>query len=183
MKNVFISDRREGKVAIETAKFAEQKNLSELGGESLILKKGQRYQGMPGEGGFTVLTFDQHAVRIPEFDLKLDHQDPEFKSTTALLKSNALSDVAEFQWRISVPIAAILVVLLAFPLSVSSPRQGRFANLGIAIVIYLIYSNLLILMEAWVADGKFPAIPGMFLVHIGMLVLIIILTMRQRLGA
>ena len=72
-----------------------------------------------------------------------------------------LSDTAEFQWRLSVPIAAVLLgPLLAFPLSVTSPRQGRFAKLGIAIVIYLIYSNLLILMEAWVADGKFQQCPA-----------------------
>jgi len=128
-------------------------------------------------------SFDQHAVRIPEFDLNVDIQDPEFKSTTELLGSKQLPDIAEFQWRISVPIAAILLALLAFPLSVTNPRQGRFAGLAIAIVIYLIYSNLLILAETWVADGKFPVVPGMFAVHAAMLVLVIILSFRQRLSA
>ncbi len=183
VKNVFIYDRRDGNVAIETAQHVEQKNLSELGGESLILKKGQRYEGTPGEGGFTLLSFNQHAVRIPEFDLNVDDQNPEFKSTSELLKSGLLVDVAEFQWRISVPIAAILLALLAFPLSVTNPRQGRFAGLVIAIVIYLIYSNLLILAETWVADGKLPIMPGMFAVHAAMLVLVIVLSLRQRLGA
>jgi len=92
-------------------------------------------------------------------------------------------DIAEFQWRISVPIAAILLALLAFPLSVTNPRQGRFAGLAIAIVIYLIYSNLLILAETWVADGKLPVLPGMFAVHVAMLVLVVVLSLRQRLGA
>ncbi|QMU61363.1 MAG: LPS export ABC transporter permease LptF [Gammaproteobacteria bacterium] len=183
VKNIFIYDRRDGNVAIETAQYAEQKNLAELGGESLILKKGQRYEGTPGEGGFTLLSFNQHAIRIPEFDLNMDNQNPEFKSTAELLKSKQLPDIAEFQWRISVPIAAVLLALLAFPLSVTSPRQGRFAGLAIAIVIYLIYSNLLILAETWVADGKLPLMPGMFVVHAGMLVLVIVLSMRQRLGA
>ncbi len=183
VENVFIYDRKGGSVAIETAKNAEQKNLTELGGESLILKNGQRYEGVPGEGGFTLLSFDQHAVRIPEFDLNVDKQNPEFKSTGELLKSNKLEDTAEFQWRISVPIAAILLALLAFPLSVTNPRQGRFAGLAVAIIIYLIYSNLLIVSENWVADGKFPAIPGMFVVHAGMLVLVFVLSMRQKLNA
>lgn len=183
VKNVFIYDRRDGNVAIETARHAEQKNLAELGGESLILKKGQRYEGTPGEGGFTLLSFDQHAVRVPEFDLNVDTHDPEFKSTTELLESKKLPDIAEFQWRISVPIAAILLALLAFPLSVTSPRQGRFAGLAIAIVIYLIYSNLLILAETWVADGKFPVVPGMFAVHAAMLLLVVILSFRKRIGA
>jgi len=76
-----------------------------------------------------------------------------------------------------------LLALLAFPLSVTNPRQGRFAGLAVAIVIYLIYSNLLILAETWVADGKLAAIPGMFAVHAAMLVLIIILSMRRKIGA
>ena len=176
-----IRDR--GNVAIETAQDAEQKNLTELGGESLVLKKGQRYEGVPGEGGFTTLSFSQHAVRIPEFDVKLDQKDPEFKSTKALVSSKSLVDIAELQWRISVPIAAALLALLAFPLSVSSPRQGRFAGLGVAIVIYLIYSNLLILAETWVANGKLPVMPGMFVVHAMMLALIVFLSFRKRVGA
>jgi len=183
VKNIFIYDRREGNVAVETAKNAEQKNLSELGGESLVLKNGHRYEGVPGESEFTLLSFDQHAVRIPEFDLNLDAHNPEFKTTAALLNSSRLADIAELQWRISVPIAAILLALLAFPLSVSSPRKGRFAGLAIAIVIYLIYSNLLILAETWVAKGKLPVIPGIFAVHILMLLLILFLSWRRRSGA
>jgi len=183
VKNVFIYDRRDGNVAIETAQHANQKYLTELGGESLILQKGQRYEGTPGEGGFTLLSFDQHAVRIPEFDLNLDTQNPELKSINDLLESKLLPDIAEFQWRISVPISAILLTLLAFPLSIANPRQGRFAGLAVAIIIYLIYSNLLILAESWVADGKLPVMPGMFAVHALMLALVIILSFRQRLGA
>ncbi|NOQ49578.1 MAG: LPS export ABC transporter permease LptF, partial [Nitrosomonadaceae bacterium] len=183
VKNVFIYDRRDGNVAIETAQHANQKYLTELGGESLILQKGQRYEGTPGEGGFTLLSFDQHAVRIPEFDLNLDTQNPELKSINDLLESKLLPDIAEFQWRISVPISAILLALLAFPLSIANPRQGRFAGLAVAIIIYLIYSNLLILAESWVADGKLPVMPGMFAVHALMLALVIILSFRQRLGA
>jgi len=183
VNNVFIYDRRDGNVAIETARNAEQKNISELGGESLVLKDGHRYEGVPGEGEFTVLSFNQHAVRIPEFDINIDDQDPEFKTSAELMGSKRLPDIAELQWRISVPIAAILLTLLAFPLSVMSPRQGRFAGLAIAIVIYLIYSNLLILAETWVAKGNLPTVPGIFVVHILMLALILILGWRRRLGA
>lgn len=183
VKNVFIYDRRDGNVAIETAQNAEQKNLPELGGESLLLKDGQRYEGVPGEGGFTLLSFDQHAVRIPEFDLNIDTLDPEFKSTAKLMQSSRLQDIAEFQWRVSVPIAAILLALLAFPLSVTNPRQGRFAGLAVAIVIYLVYSNLLILAETWVAKGKLPVVPGIFAVHFLMLALIVFLGWRKRSGA
>lgn len=179
VKNIFIYDRREGKVAVETAQIGRQERLSELGGESLVLNRGQRYEGVPGEGGFTVMSFSQHAVRIPEFAASLDNSDPEFIETVDLIKSNRLADHAEFQWRLSIPIAAVLLILLAFPLSVTSPHQGRFAKFGLAIAIYLIYSNLLILAESWVADGKLPTIPGLFAVHLALAVVVAFLLFRQ----
>ena len=152
VENIFIFENREDEIVIETAKTGRQKYISDLGGESLVLSDGQRYAGVPGEGGFTVLTFDQHAIRIKGQDSSMDKNDPEFMSTMDLLKSGRLEDYAEFQWRISVPIAAILLVILACPLSVSNPRQGRFAKISVAIVIYLIYSNLLVLSQSWVAN-------------------------------
>ncbi len=180
VKNVFIYDGRQGEIAIETARTAKQDNLSELGGQSLILNQGQRYEGVPGEGGFTVLSFKRHAIRIPEFDVSIDRNDPEIMETADLIRSSRLADHAELQWRLSIPIAAVLLVLLAFPLSVTNPRQGRFAKLGQAIVIYLIYSNLLILAESWVADGKLPVVPGLFLVHAALALIIAIFVFRQR---
>lgn len=183
VQNIFIYDRREGEIAIETAQTAKQENLSELGGQSLILNQGQRYEGVPGEGGFTVLSFKQHAIRIPEFDITMDHDDPEFMETADLIKSSRLADHAELQWRLSIPIAAVLLVLLAFPLSVTNPRQGRFAKLGLAIAIYLIYSNILILAESWVADGKLPVVPGLFVVHLALAVVIAFLVFRQHYAA
>lgn len=180
VKNIFIYDKQKNQIAIETAETAEQESMSELGGESLILKHGQRYEGTPGEGDFTVLDFGQHAIRVPEVNSNVDINDAEFKPSKDLLASNRPEDHAELQWRLSVPIAAVLLVLLAFPLSVTSPRQGRFAKLGIVIVIYLIYSNLIILAESWVAAGKLPVYPGVYSVHIAMLMLILFLMLRKQ---
>ena len=179
VKNIFIYDRRGGNVAIETAQTAQQSNLEELGGEALILSEGQRYEGVPGESEFTLLFFNQHSIRIPEFDSKMDQNDPEFMTTQALIQSGRLRDHAELQWRLSVPIAAVLLALLAFPLSVTSPRQGRFAKIGVVIVIYLIYSNLLVLAESWVANGKLPIFPGLLLIHFMLALLIAALMYKQ----
>lgn len=180
VKNIFIYSRQTDKIAIETAQTARQENWSALGGESLILGQGQRYEGVPGEGGFTLFSFDQHALRIPEFDLGLDHNDPEFMKVFDLIKSNRSAENAELQWRLSAPISAILLVLLAFPLSISSPRQGRFVRLALVIAIYLVYSNSLVLAKSWVAGGELPAVPGLFVVHIPLAALVAFLAYRKR---
>ncbi len=181
VNNVFIYERNAGTIAIETAKVAKQDTATELGGEALILNNGQRYEGIPGEGGFTVLSFKQHAVRLPDFNLNMNEDDPEFKTTAQLMDSPSSKNQAELQWRLSVPLGALLLAGLAFPLSVSSPRQGRFAKLGLAIVIYLIYSNVLILFQTWIANEKFPVFPGLYLVHFVLFTVILFLFYKQRL--
>lgn len=182
VKNIFIYEKHEDEIAIEIAKTAEQDILKELGGASLILKDGHRYQGVPGEGGFTVLKYNQHAIRIDGLASEIKKNDPEFMSTLDLIKSDRAEDIAELQWRVSVPIAAVLLVILAFPLSVSSPRQGRFAKIGVAIAIYLVYSNFLILAQDWVADGKIPTLPGLFTIHVVLVVIIFSLISRQKIA-
>lgn len=178
-RNIFIYDRRGDRISIETAQSVQQAEAPELEGKSLILSQGQRYEGIPGEGNFTVLSFERHSVRIPELNPVLDLDDPEFMTVAQLLGSHATPELAELQWRLSIPVAALLLVLLAFPLSVVRPRQGRFAKLGLAIIIYLIYSNLMILAETWVADGQLPAVPGLFAVHGVIALLIVSLFMKQ----
>ena len=179
-ENVFLYSRQAGRVAIETARTAAQENVPELGGESLVLHRGQRYEGVPGEGNFTLLSFKHHAIRLAGLDRSLDPSDPEFMRVSDLMQSNRPIDHAELQWRLSVPISAVLLVLLAFPMSVSNPRQGRFARLVGVIAIYLVYSNVLILAKTWVAEGVLPAVPGLFVVHASLAALVIFLMYRKR---
>jgi lipopolysaccharide export system permease protein len=74
-------------------------------------------------------------------------------STFELLDSDHLEDRAELQWRLSTPLSAFLLALLAIPLSRSRPRQGRYARILLAIVIYAVYFNLLDVGRTWVEQG------------------------------
>ena len=38
---------------------------------------------------------------------------------------------------------AVVLMVLAVPLSKLRPRQGRFARVGLAVLVYFVYSNLL----------------------------------------
>jgi len=57
----------------------------------------------------------------------------------------------EWHWRLAAPAAALVLGLLAIPLSHRLPRQGRFGSLVLALALYLVYSNAihaaLIVME------------------------------------
>ncbi len=85
-------------------------------------------------------------------------------STFDLQSSENKVDLAEFQWRLSTPISALLLALLAIPLSRSKPRQGRYARMLAALVIYAVYFNLLDVGRTWVEMGTAMSIwwvPGM----------------------
>ncbi|MBT8048555.1 MAG: LPS export ABC transporter permease LptF [Xanthomonadales bacterium] len=77
------------------------------------------------------------------------------KSSDMFALSNASNtkDVAEFQWRFSTPVTALLLALLAIPLSRSRPRQGRYARILAALLIYAVYFNLLDVSRTWVEQG------------------------------
>ncbi|MDH3924353.1 MAG: LptF/LptG family permease, partial [Xanthomonadales bacterium] len=74
-------------------------------------------------------------------------------STFELLESDNNDDKAELQWRISTPLSALLLALLAIPLSRSRPRQGRYARILGAMIIYAVYFNLLDVSRTWVEQG------------------------------
>jgi lipopolysaccharide export system permease protein len=85
-------------------------------------------------------------------------------STDELKLSSDAEDRAEFQWRMSTPISALLLALAAIPLSRSRPRQGRFARILLALGIYAVYFNLLDVSRSWVEQGSFSFIwwvPGL----------------------
>jgi len=97
-------------------------------------------------------------------------KDPGYKvkstGTLALIQSDDPGDKAELQWRLSTPVSALLLALLAIPLSRSQPRQGRYAKLILAVVVYAIYANLLDISRSWVQQGSLGYIwwvPGILL--------------------
>ena len=63
--------------------------------------------------------------------------------------------------------AASLFVLglFALPLSRTSPREGRYARLGMALFIYVIYLELLSITRIWMERGLVSDAVGMWWVH------------------
>lgn len=82
-----------------------------------------------------------------------------------LLNEHSLDSNAELQWRMAIPISAFVLILLAIPLSFVDPRSGRSANLMLALLIYIVYNNLLSIMQAWLTQGKISPIIGLWPVH------------------
>ena len=116
----------------------------EDGIRKLVLKNGQRYTGTPGTGNFQVMKYDIHEVKLlnttPDFSVNY-----RMKGLYDLISDkNAALASAEIQWRLFAPISVIILVLFAFVLGDVAPRQNKYSNILYAIIIYFIYSNLII---------------------------------------
>jgi len=162
MENLFIvvrdpydSSKRQ---QIVRAKSAYRKQDEATGDNFLVLVDGYRYEGIPGEAAYRIMQFDEYGVRIdlPGGDVTTTKRAA--TPTATLLASSDTEDIAEVQWRLSMPLSVISLLLLAVPLCRSSPRQGRYGRLVIAILLFVIYYNLLGTAKVWVGDGSVP--PG-----------------------
>ena len=70
---------------------------------------------------------------------------------------------------------------MAVPLSRTSNRQGRYGKLAIALLLYIVYTNLLNLSRAWLTKSEIDPIIGLWWVH-GLAMLIALLLWWRQLG-
>ncbi len=116
------------------------------------------------------LKFKHMVVYIPT-----DKEDTKYRRraepTINLFRSDAPKDIAEFQWRLSTPLATVLLSLLAVPLSRSAPRQSRYRSFILAILVYVGLFNLTGVARTWVEDGKVPSFPGIWWLYVFPIVL------------
>jgi lipopolysaccharide export system permease protein len=128
----------------------------------LILDDGWRYEGLPGKADYRLVKFAEHGIVISPAkpDNGLDSYDA--YPTAELLKLHDLAAVSAIQWRLSAPLSVLLLMVLAVPLARTSPRQGRYGKLLIAILVYLIFYNVTILSRVWLQKGITPVAMGMW---------------------
>jgi len=115
--------------------------------DARILKKIQDGTDLSGQFGSFTLYLPAHKPKPPGYKVKS-------ASTNSLRQSADPVERAEFQWRMSTPISALLLALAAIPLSRSRPRQGRYAKMLLALGIYAVYFNLLDVSRSWVEQGS-----------------------------
>lgn len=163
------------------AESAVQRVDPDTGWRFLEFRNGYRYTGEPGTSSFQEVEFAAHGVRVPQPSVQAGNVGREGRSMTQLWRSNAPESAAELQWRIALPLACILLALVAVPLSHTTPRKGRFGNVAIALLIYLVYSNILVIARNAVADGAVSPIIGMWWAH-GLTVVLIVVLIAHRVG-
>jgi lipopolysaccharide export system permease protein len=178
LHNVFVQRETAGRIELALAETATYSKASQ-GMHLVTLFNGRRYEGVPGREDFRVIEFREHGIPIAAPAETEASKDPDTKPTAALLGSSALTDVAQLQFRSSAPLMALVLTLIAVPLSRLRPRQGRYARVGFAIVVYFVYSNLLSASKIWIEKGIVPPQLGVWWVHAAALGFGLYLVMRH----
>jgi lipopolysaccharide export system permease protein len=167
-------------VVAESARYALSSDASAY---TVTLFNGERYEGVPGQGAWRRVRFREQIVPVRTPDGGDGKQRTEIVSTRALLASSEPRLLAELHWRLSSPLMVLVLAALAVPLSRLRPRQGRYARVAMAVVLYAIYANLLIAGRTWLERGVTPVWLGLWWVHAALLLLGVALVRGPQLAA
>ena len=152
------------RLEVWVASRAEQRGAGQAD-QTFVLYDGYRYEGVPGEGEFRIIRFSEGGIPIQLGAVNNATTKAQMKPTAALLNSSKREDIAEMHWRISTPVSVLVLMLLAVPLSRLKPRQGRFGKIGVAILVYFLYSRLLVSGKTWIETSAVPSYVGLWWVH------------------
>ena len=170
INNVFVQSTQSGRQGVMVARRGIQQIMAN-GDKFLVLEHGRRYEGTPGTSDYKFVDFDRYSLRVQPYEAKEEKPSPKSLATPKLLKEPTRPNMAEFHWRIAQPISVLVLALAAIPMSFANPRGGRSINLIVAVLVYIIYNNLLSIFQAWIDQGKVSTTVGLWPVHLGMLLL------------
>jgi lipopolysaccharide export system permease protein len=165
VKNIFVQSTQHQKTGVIVASLGSRKKEPN-GDNFLVMEKGRRYEGKPNSAEISTTEFERYAIRIQTKEATPEPYTKQAIPTKQLLQDTSSGNQAELQWRLAIPISALVLVLLAVPLSFVDPRAGRSLNLIFALVIYIIYNNMLSIFQAWITQGKINAMIGLWPVHL-----------------
>ena len=162
--NIFLHSLDDGKDVTTVARSGYLEDAPN-GDRFIVLKDGRRYEGQPGSADFRSVEFERFGRRIEPAEVRTAPLSLKALPTGLLLASSGAPERAELFWRLSVPISALLLVLLAVPLSYVNPRMGRSFNLITAAFMYTVYNNCLNIVQSFIAQGRLPMLAGLILIH------------------
>jgi len=166
MEKVFMQRQVEGGgIEVVISELGEMVESDDPDVRFLVLHDGRRYEGIPGTSEFRVIEFAEHGVPYHLPGLRAPSSEPRAMAFGDLARSNDPEQIAEFQWRLGIPISTIILAILAVPLSRSRPRAGRYGRLAIGLLVFIIYLNMMSAAKAWVEQSIISPALGIWWVH------------------
>ena len=163
--NVFVERERDGVVRVALARRARYATAPDEQSLTITLYDGERMEGVPGSPQFRMMRFAEHTipVQIPKLDSGV--ADLDAAPTSTLWGRTEPDRRAQLQWRLALPVMGLVLTVLAVPLSRLRPRQGRLSRLWLAVLLYIVYYNLVWTGRVAIEHGTLPAALGLWWTH------------------
>ncbi len=180
VSGIFAANMSQDSIDILSAKYGEIANKN--GQNYVVLNNGNRH--IIHEDKINYMSFNKLYVKTSPTNT--EPEPIEFKarsfSSKQLWQNKNAENLSELSWRFSLPIAAVVLQIWALALAHSNPRKGKYFNIILAVVIYLVYNNLINIMQIWVAKQKTNFLVATFSLHLTLLIIGISLLLYRSYG-
>lgn len=178
-KNVFVYSQDKGQ---ESVTSASQGQVILRGKDRyLVLRQGQQLSRLP-DGESRLTQFEDYEVLI-DSNVATGSANGSSKllSTWALIQSPTPVNLAELSWRVGLGLSGMVLLTLGLAMTHVNPRAGRGMPFALALLVFVVYYNMINVGQNWIANGKMQLLPFMFGLHAGLALLAMIwLTLRHR---
>jgi lipopolysaccharide export system permease protein len=174
VRNVFMRSMIDGQLGLVVAREGSHTELVD-GSRYLVFKDGRRYEGTPGQLDYRIVQFERYWMRLDPAAAGARETHIRQMSVAKLINDPTPPARAQLLWRIGVPLSALILSVMAIPLSFVNTRAHRSYGLVIALLLYFVYNNMLSLSQAWVAQEKLNPWAGMLSSHLLMLGAVVVL--------
>jgi lipopolysaccharide export system permease protein len=165
LTDVFVKRSEGPSVETTVARRARYSGSAEGEAETITLYDGERIEGTPGSNRFRIMRFEQQLIPVQKPEAEARAPRVGELSTATLLGSRDPKQLAELQWRLGLPVMTLVLTVLAVPLGRLRPRQGRYAHVWVAVLVFALYANLALAARTWLERGIIPAALGLWWVH------------------
>lgn len=151
---------------IISAKSAERFYDEKLDKNFLQLNDGYIYE-LDGDKKVRKITeFEHYYARLDAERSIVSRRKISATPTLELLKSGDGMSWAELHWRLAVPLSVPFLLFLAIPLSRVRPREGKFAKMLPALLVYIGYIVLIVVFRKWIEAEKMPGWLGFIPIYL-----------------
>jgi lipopolysaccharide export system permease protein len=166
VKNIFVNTVKDGRASIVVAREGTTE-FNAAGDKFLVLSQGRRYDGVPTQSDFQMMTFEKYGVLVSRQSQALvGDKSARTLTLTQLLQAPTGANRGELLWRIALPLMSLLLLLAAIPLGFVNPRGGRSSNVLIALLMYVFYSNMISVFQAGVVQGRMQLMLAWWPMHV-----------------
>ena len=181
MENVFLQARQGQQTSVINSSSASYRDTEVSDGKFILFENGRRYTGSQDSLDYRITRYRTYAILVEQGGAENQYTKLEALPTASLFSSGDPKHAAELQWRLSFVLSSLLLPVLALALSRYSFSQQKYFSAFVAVLIYIVYSNMLSIAKTLLKRDDIPGFIGLWWVHLLLVAMIVLVFQFPRL--